>query len=103
MLSPTHHRGRSRRVAERKGFRVRVDGRGRLVIPAEARRALGVEPGETLVLTRGRGRVVLETRAALVARLRRSWARRVPSVDDLLEQRRREDEGEAGQPVHRHR
>jgi AbrB family looped-hinge helix DNA binding protein len=77
-------------VAEQETFRVRMDAQGRLVVPAEARRVLGAEPGETLVLTASRGRLVLETRGAVVARLRRTWARRVPSVDELLEQRREE-------------
>jgi sigma54-dependent transcription regulator len=59
-------------------------------VPAAARPALGAEPGETLVLSAERGRLTLETREAVVVRLRRRWARRVPSVDQLLAGRREE-------------
>lgn len=77
-------------MAEHVAYGVKMDAQGRLVVPAAARRALGAEPGETLVLSVERGRLTLETRGAVVARLRRRWAWRVPSVDQLIEGRREE-------------
>jgi bifunctional DNA-binding transcriptional regulator/antitoxin component of YhaV-PrlF toxin-antitoxin module len=76
-----------------------MDAQGRLVVPAEARRALGAKVGETLVLTAAdRGRLVLETRPAVLARLRRTWAPRLQSVDELLEARRDDAELEGPPP-----
>ncbi|GAA5174193.1 hypothetical protein GCM10023321_77540 [Pseudonocardia eucalypti] len=42
---------------------------GRVTIPAQVRRAAGIEPGQTLVVYVERGRVVLEERAHLLTRL----------------------------------
>lgn len=75
-------------MADHLAYGVKMDAQGRLVVPAAARRALGAEPGETLVLSAERGRLTLETREAVVARLRRRWARRVPSADQLIAARR---------------
>jgi AbrB family looped-hinge helix DNA binding protein len=96
MLPSAHHSGKGE-VAEQETFRVRMDGQGRLVVPAEARRALGAAPGEALVLTATRGRLVLETRPAVLARLRKSWAARLPTVAELLEGRR--DDAELEGPI----
>ena len=52
-----------------------VGARGRVVIPAELRRELGIEPGSTLIAHVENGRrLVLEDRRAVVARLRGAWA-----------------------------
>jgi len=42
---------------------------GRVTIPAQVRRAAGIEPGQTLVVYVERGRVVIEERAHLLARI----------------------------------
>jgi AbrB family looped-hinge helix DNA binding protein len=68
-----------------------VGERGRLVIPAALRRALGIGPGSTLIarLEDG-GRLVLEDRRAVARRLRGSWGP-MPAgrsaVEELLEER----------------
>jgi AbrB family looped-hinge helix DNA binding protein len=71
-----------------------VGERGRLVIPAELRRALGIEPGSTLIArVDDGGRLVLEDRRAVARRLRGSWGP-MPggrsAVDELLDERRAE-------------
>lgn len=64
---------------------------GRLVIPAEVRAALGLQPGDRLHLHSHGQRIVLERQADAVAELR-ALARQVPAsrsfVDELLEERR---------------
>lgn len=64
---------------------------GRLVVPAEVRRALGLLPGDRLHLHVAGQRVILERPEAAVAELRR-LAARVPKsrslVDELLAERR---------------
>lgn len=50
---------------ESKSLRVRLGPQGRIVIPADFRRAMGIEAGEPLVATlEGEGRLVIETRKA---------------------------------------
>ena len=68
-----------------------VGERGRLVIPAELRRLLGIAPGDTLVAhVDDGGRLVLEDRRAAAYRLLGSWAPMPDgrsAVDELLEER----------------
>jgi AbrB family looped-hinge helix DNA binding protein len=71
-----------------------VGERGRLVIPAELRRALGIGPGSMLIArVEDGGRLVLEDRRAVARRLRGSWGP-MPggrsAVDELLVERRAE-------------
>jgi AbrB family looped-hinge helix DNA binding protein len=73
---------------------VRVGPQGRLVIPAELRRELGIEPGEILLARAEEGRLVLETRQALLRGLTRRFGTVLPSVDELLAERRREAQHE---------
>jgi AbrB family looped-hinge helix DNA binding protein len=67
---------------------------GRIVIPAEMRRALGIGPGSTLVATLEEGgRIVLEDRQAAARRERGSWKALAGGRDlvaDLLSHRRAE-------------
>jgi AbrB family looped-hinge helix DNA binding protein len=71
------------------------------VIPAELRRELGLEPGETLMARVESGRLVLEPRDAILARLRSEVrAARSPgtsAVDELIAERRREAQREAAE------
>jgi AbrB family looped-hinge helix DNA binding protein len=64
---------------------------GRLVIPAEVRAALGLEPGDRLHLHLSGSRLVLERQRDAVAELR-GLAARVPQkrslVEELLAERR---------------
>lgn len=70
----------------------KIDSAGRLLLPAEIRKELGVEPGMDLLLTCADGIVRLETRAHALARARR-LARRLARpgtsvVDEFLAERR---------------
>lgn len=67
---------------------------GRLTIPAQVRRAAGIEPGAPLVVYVEDGRVVIETRDQLAARIKRdvaaNWTGRDSVVDELIDERRSE-------------
>lgn len=71
----------------------RLGPQGRLVIPAPARRALGLHAGDVLAVRVEADHLVLEHRAAVLARLRKQFAsipRNVSLVDELLADRREE-------------
>ncbi len=64
---------------------VHVGPHGRIVIPAEFRRKLNMEPGATLVAYVADGnRLVLEDHRAHIARLRGAWRHLVPTGRDPL-------------------
>jgi AbrB family looped-hinge helix DNA binding protein len=71
------------------GIMLRVGEQGRMVIPAELRKELGLEVGTELVATVEGDRLVLETRKAVLAKLKNLFAV-VPSdvslVDELIVQ-----------------
>lgn len=75
----------------------RIDSAGRLVIPAEIRRALGLKSGDKVILSlRKDGLRVLTVPEAV--RQAQEWTRRyVPAerslVEELLEERREESAG----------
>lgn len=73
--------------------RVTMNRQGRLIIPAPLRRALGMQPGETLITRVEDDRLVLQRREALLDELQ-SWFASVPSdvslVDELIAERRQE-------------
>ena len=73
--------------------RVRMGLQGRVVIPAELRRSLGIEAGDTLVARAEDGRVVLEKRENVLDRVRRRFERvprEISLVDELISERREE-------------
>jgi AbrB family looped-hinge helix DNA binding protein len=53
--------------------RVNVGPQGRVVIPARLRRILAIDQGDTLVARVEDGRIVLEKREQVLARLRRRF------------------------------
>ena len=71
------------------------------MIPAELRRELGLEPGETLIARVEDRRLVLERGGEILARLRSELrdAKRpgTSAVDELLAERRREARREAAE------
>lgn len=75
---------------------VTVNRDGRVLIPAHVRRDLGLAAGSTLLLSVENGRVVLESREQLVARMRReiaeSWQGdpQASVADELIAERRAE-------------
>jgi len=77
---------------------VKVGPKGRVVVPAQIRRELGIEEGtELMARVEGDG-VVLEPRAAALRRLRKLFAH-IPRdrslVDELIAERREEARREA--------
>jgi AbrB family looped-hinge helix DNA binding protein len=70
---------------------VTVGPQGRLVIPSEIRRALGISPGDVLLAVVEDDRLVLEKREAVLQRLRRRFAHvEVSLADELIAERRSE-------------
>lgn len=76
-----------------KQVSIQVGPQGRVVIPAEWRRALNISPGDSLVARIEDGRIVLETRENVIARIRKRFENAIkePSVvDELIAERREE-------------
>lgn len=78
---------------------------GRVTIPAQLRRSAGIEPGSRLVLYVDHGRVVIEERAHLLARIQQEAIAAATAagatgsaVDQLLADRRAEAAREAEAP-----
>ena len=67
---------------------------GRIVIPAEIRRALGFEPGETLVMDVHEGALRIETYRARIHRIQQEFSKLVPPghsvVDEFIAERHQE-------------
>lgn len=72
-----------------------------MVIPAELRRELGFEPGETVIARVESRRLVLERGGEILSRLRSELREATPHgtsmVDELLAERRREARREAAE------
>lgn len=80
-------------------YRAKVISGGKIVIPAELRRQMGISDGDVLVLEEeGEGRVVLKTYQQVVREIQDEVRRMIPPgvslVDDLIAERRREFEME---------
>ncbi|MDN5916050.1 MAG: AbrB/MazE/SpoVT family DNA-binding domain-containing protein [Pseudonocardia sp.] len=81
---------------ENRRAEVVVNREGRVLIPAQVRRELGIASGSTLVLYVEDGRVVLESQQQLIDRIRRevaaSWQGDpgVSAADELIAERRAE-------------
>jgi AbrB family looped-hinge helix DNA binding protein len=77
--------------------KVPVGPQGRLVIPSEIRRQLGIVPGDVLIAIVEDERLVLEKREAVLQRLRRRFAH-IPAgvslADELISERRSESKRE---------
>lgn len=77
---------------------VRIGTQGRIVLPRELREQLGAEEGATYVAHVDDGRLILESRDAILRRLR-GRARQLsggPVVDELIAERRQDAGNEAG-------
>lgn len=79
-------------------YRVRLGPKGRIVVPAPIRRELGLEEGAEVVVRADHGRIVVESHADALERLREVVREAVmPSlslVDELLAARRVDAERE---------
>ena len=84
--------------SKKKTVQVRVGPQGRIVIPAQFREALDIHPGQILIARAEDGRLVLEKREQILARVQ-SWFAQVPReislVDELIAERREEARKEA--------
>ena len=82
------------RAAMARHVRAKVDGAGRVVVPAEFRRALGWEPGETVVVSLGEGEVRIGSVHESIRRVQEWVAGFIPQdrslSDELLAERRAE-------------
>ncbi|MEP7378020.1 MAG: AbrB/MazE/SpoVT family DNA-binding domain-containing protein [Chloroflexota bacterium] len=72
--------------------RTRLDGQGRLVIPARIRAAAGWTPGSTLAVRVSHGRVIVEALDSIERKMWRAAGRgpRGDATAELLADRRRE-------------
>ena len=80
-------------AATETAHQVRVGPQGRIVVPAELRKELGIEAGANLLASVHDGRLVLEPRDAVLARLQKRFAPIPASVslaDELIAERRAE-------------
>ena len=81
-------------LTPRSPTKVKLDAAGRLLIPAELRKALGVQPGEYLIMSVEDGDLRAWTFAQGVRRAREVVAKHVPPdvslVDELIAERRGE-------------
>jgi AbrB family looped-hinge helix DNA binding protein len=79
-----------------------VNEQGRVTIPAQMRRELGLEPGSRLVAYVEDGRLVLEDRKHLLTRIQDTVARGASTtsspVDELIAERRADAAREAEDP-----
>lgn len=64
---------------------VKMGPQGRIVVPAELRRELGLDEGSTLNATTRNGRLILEPRSVVLERMRRRFAQ-VPRSTSLREE-----------------
>ena len=81
-------------MAQKCSARVQLGQQGRLVIPAEIREQMGVQPGDTLVLFMEDGHLVVDTPDHMISELQEKFRRSIPPgvslVDELIAERREE-------------
>jgi AbrB family looped-hinge helix DNA binding protein len=69
---------------------------GRVVIPAQYRKALGISEGDELLVTLDQGMIRISTQRAAIQRVQESVRRYVPRgrslVDELIQERRAEQD-----------
>lgn len=78
---------------------VRMGPQGRIVVPAELRRRLGLHEGSTMAASAEGGRLILEPRSVVLKRLRGRFSDVPPSIrlaDELVADRREEVQREDG-------
>jgi AbrB family looped-hinge helix DNA binding protein len=65
--------------------KARLNANGRIVIPAAVRQALGLRPGDELIMRVEDGELRLSTRRQALARARRMIRRYIPGDEDLTQ------------------
>lgn len=85
-------------MADMKRYALKLEQSGRILLPAELRRKLGVSPGEQVIVSVVNDTVALvRSRAAAVRKIQeelRPYRTRRSVVDELLAERRAEAENE---------
>lgn len=79
---------------------VQLDPQGRLVIPAQLRRSLGFESGDSLIARTEDGRLILEKAGTIKQRLKNRFAHLPPTTslaEELIADRREEAKRETGE------
>jgi AbrB family looped-hinge helix DNA binding protein len=76
-------------------YKARVDGTGRVLIPAEIRKRAGMKPGAMVTITEGpSGRIVLEPALGILREAQEYFQRLAPASmlwsDELIAERRKE-------------
>ena len=78
--------------------RTKVGQGGRIVLPAEFRKAMGIKPGDEVILAMKDGEVRVFTRQAAIKRAQGMLRRYIPEgrslSDELIQERRAEAAGE---------
>lgn len=80
-------------------YHAKIIAGGKIVIPAELRRALGFNDGDSIVIEREGDTLVLKTYAQVVREVQQAFKAMLPDtgismVDELIAERRREAERE---------
>ena len=80
-------------------YKAKIDGAGRVLIPAEIRKRLGMKPGATVTITEGpSGRIVIEPALALLREAQEYFRSIAPASvlwsEELVAERRKETRGE---------
>jgi AbrB family looped-hinge helix DNA binding protein len=85
-------------VTETFETKTRINENGRIVIPAEIRQKMGLQPGDTLFLSLEGQTLRIESQQARVRRVQESLRRLIPAErvlsDELIAERREEARGE---------
>lgn len=78
-------------------YELKVDRQGRVILPVALRKSSGIEIGSSLVARPvGEGQILLETRDAVLRRLRAGATVANDTVEELIAWRRQEAEGQPG-------
>jgi AbrB family looped-hinge helix DNA binding protein len=77
-------------MAQPVQLEVIVGSKGQIVIPSDVRRALEISPGDRLVVSTHGTQVTLETRRAVLNRLRGKYQSDSSATQELLVERRAE-------------
>lgn len=77
-----------------ESFKSRINENGRIVIPAEIRKSMGLEAGDTILMALEDGVLRIESQQARVRRVQESLRQRIPDPrvlsDELIADRREE-------------
>ena len=92
-------------MADKCHQRVRVGARGRIAIPAQARREIGIKDGDALILRVEDGRLLIEKPEQILKRLQdrvsESLAPGISLVEELLAERQEGGRREEEEPLQR--